>query len=529
MQYNNLRKRKYFAFITELLLVLILSILLMSPDILERILLHKISQAGNYSVSKISVHMFRMGGVLKEIKLINLPVNKSIEVTGTINQVEVFGLSPIKFLLGKNSEINNITVWSPDIKLIRKINLDSADTVEDPPVIKISSIEYFVIHKGRVQYFDNFDGRISIQNLSLDISPLKLDTTYKSKKPLTFSFFSGAINYTTADSLYNLFVYKTHGSSDNRELIFDSVKVTPGFNENEFSKHLKFQTDRFNFSSPKIVVSLPEKKEQLEEFYHVNEIKFESPSLAVYRDKKIIRNPDKKYNMLQHYMREAPVKLLIDSLFVDNGKIRYKELAEASDEAGEIEFTNSQISLHNIKTGLDTSSEMVIKLHSTFMDSGTITAKLFFPYSEDYFRCEGKLLKMPFNLLNKMTRPNAGVVFNKGYINSMDFNFKAYNIYSSGKLNIQYRDMEFLVSKKMETAKPGIFTRVKSAAAGLFIKKEGKKDNVNISLDGIICQERNKDRFLFNYIWKSLLSGIRSALTEKFTPESQTSNTKLPC
>lgn len=524
-----IRKNYSYLVLFDIFFFTFFLVMLVLPLIIEKQIKKKLSETKNISVKNVSVSIFPTGIILSDIKATNLSAGKSLIVNGTIKKIKISGI-PVWNILRKNSvEIGSATLWKPEIILTGKHSSKKDKDESEVPGINFTGIRNLTIFDGECNFTNKEGDNYAVKDLMFFISPLNLTRdSIKNIQPV-FSFSTGAVKYAGADSISILSAIHIQGSTDDHQIVFDSVKVTPSYTEEKFSSKIKFQSDRFDFSCPKIMVSLADSFLSAQNIFHAQEVRLKNPDIKVYRDKRVIRDPKEKRESLQYYLKESSLKFIIDSFFIDNGNVKYREYAEKADRAGEIDFTKVKIEANNINTGDDTGSEMILSVDALFMKSGKLNAKLNFPYGKNEFHCEGRIAEMPFINLNKMTGPNAGILFNEGYVNSMQFNFTANNIYASGDLNLKYRDMKFTVSNEKQPDDPGVLTRIKTAAAGLFIKKEGKKDNVIISLNGKICHQRNEQKFIFNYIWKSILSGIRSALTESFTPSRDKPDIKLPC
>ncbi len=527
MRYKLIKARSPVSVIFELFSLLVLVILLIIPVVIENIIARKLNDSEVTSVRKVAISVLSRGITLIDFKATDLLINEEMLVNGSISKLQVTGIPFHAILLKDDVILNEVALWNSNIVLAGKKKVGHTTSAKSNPEIKLKGIKTLIIYEGNFQYTDVEGGNYLINQLTAEISPVMMDSATTFHPLPQFSFLSGPVNYLTPDSLYRFSVNEIHGGSRNRLMVFDSVKISPAYSENEFTKHLKFQSDRIEFDASQITVSMHETNE--EEIYHFEMIHIAQPRLLVFRDKRIARDPDMKYKSLQYYLREIKLNFLVDSFKMDQADIRYRERMEGSDETGEIAFTKADINGFRLQSGSEADSSLTLYMNSGFMSSGTIAAKLEFPYTKDFFTCKGELKDMPMKELNRITVPNAGVVFNSGAIRSMQFEFTANTSHSQGNLNLQYRDMNFTALNKPSGETGNLLSRIETFVAGIFLRKETTQPNTEISLKGKICAERKTDRFIFNYIWKSILSGIKSAMTETFTPDDMEASSKTPC
>ncbi len=525
MRYKFIKKRNVVSVLFEVLLLFVLVIFLIVPIVVETIISRKLNEAESASVKKVSVSIVTRGITLIDFKAKDLFINDEMFINGTISKLQVNGISLHAILLYNEVVLKEVVLWNPEIKITGKEKPADTIVVKSNDNINLREISTLIIYEGNFQYATVEGGRYLIKQLTAEAGPLLFDSAATFHPLPGFSLLSGPASYLTPDSLYNFSVNEIHGSSGN--VVLDSVKLTPSYSETEFTRHLKFQSDRFEFSSSQI--SLAIKEDTDENSYHFSRLHISQPQIIVFRDKRIARDPGLKYKSLQHYLREIDFNFFLDSFNVDEADIRYRERMEGSDETGEIAFTRANINGYRLQSGAEADSNLTIYMNSGFMNSGTLSAKLEFIYPKEYFTSKGELIDMPMKELNRITGPNAGVVFNKGDIRSMHFDFTANLTHSEGNLNLNYRNMNFTALNKPSGEKDNLVSRIKTFAAGIFLKKETRQPNTEISLKGKICQERNTERFIFNYIWKSILSGIKSAMTETFTPGETKTTAKVPC
>jgi hypothetical protein len=92
----------------------------------------------------------------------------------------------------------------------------------------------------------------------------------------------------------------------------------------------------------------------------------------------------------------------------------------------------------------------------------------------------------------------------------MKFAFWYNNDHSDGELFLNYRDLKLLSLRENKEDKvvPNV---VKTLLINAFIENDLDKNDPRPKRKGDIHFVRNQNKFIFNFWWKSLLSGIKSA------------------
>jgi hypothetical protein len=113
--------------------------------------------------------------------------------------------------------------------------------------------------------------------------------------------------------------------------------------------------------------------------------------------------------------------------------------------------------------------------------------------------------------LNPMLENNAFIHVNSGRIDKMDFNFTANNSKATGSMTFLYHGIDVTIKNKRTDDTTSVKSWILSVVANKKIMDSNPVQGEKVRI-GIIDQERDPERFLFNYGSKSILSGIKSSL-----------------
>jgi len=132
---------------------------------------------------------------------------------------------------------------------------------------------------------------------------------------------------------------------------------------------------------------------------------------------------------------------------------------------------------------------------------------------DNTFSVSGILSEMEAGALNPMLEKNAFIYATSGKIDKMKFNFTANNTKAKGQMTLLYHGLDIAVKNKKTDDTTGIKEKLTSVIANIKILDSNPlpKENVRV---GIIDYNRDPERFVLNYCFKSLLTGIKSSLVK---------------
>ncbi len=318
-----------------------------------------------------------------------------------------------------------------------------------------------------------------------------------------------AMNYTK--EYYGVSVRNARIGITNRSIDIDSFLVKPVLSRDKFMKAKGKQIDYIEAFIPSL------------KFRGIDWYTFPSPTLRLdkmdiqlvaklYRDKRMPFRQSKEIPLPAHLLHRIPVSLTVDTLEVKKSFVSYEEMPEHGDSTGLIFFDelNARIlHLHN-NNRLNVDSRM----HATarFMGAGDLDAHFTFPHDTlQPYRVAGTLRNMRMSSVNKMLGAAAMIKVESGTMRNLKFNFTYNNNSSSGDVSLDYEGLKVLSLRQNRKNEQSV-SRIKTALLNALVL--GKKVNEQHKDDfrtGTVSFERDKQRSVFNYWWKSILSGVKSA------------------
>jgi hypothetical protein len=246
-------------------------------------------------------------------------------------------------------------------------------------------------------------------------------------------------------------------------------------------------------------------------------IKIGEMNLNAFRDKrKEFRHVNKPE--FQDLIYDYPGAIRIDSIIVVKGNVTYTVHGELANEPGNISFNEIHAKIRKI------SNDTIYKINKAFLEldgetllmgKGRMTVELKAEIFDKHntFSLNGTLTNLETKELNPILEKNAFVYATSGKIDAMHFSFVANNAKATGKMTLLYHDLDLAVKNK----RTDDTTAIKERIISFIVNKKVMDSNPILGKDvreGIIDYNRDPEKFLFNYCFKSVLSGIQSSLVK---------------
>jgi hypothetical protein len=293
-------------------------------------------------------------------------------------------------------------------------------------------------------------------------------------------------------------------TSRTKLLTLDSMQLAPVVNRLEFARKIKKQTDQFTCFLPSLraegVVIGPPSAPAVE----AKSVVFNF-NLMVYRDKRFPRVWRKPRIMPVRFLRSLPYHLQVDSIQIEPSFISYEEYPEKGAGVGRIFFNKVQATVTNLSN--DSVADTRMHVTSRFMDSGDLLADFTFPLTaKKPYTVTGSLTNFSMPNVNSMLVPAGNVKIESGHMKNMKFNFHYDDFVSNGELEVNYSNLKVVSLRHDDKRKTN---KLVSLIIGVFVKKDNEKDKKD-ERTGPIHWERDPQKGILNYWWKSVLTGIKT-------------------
>ena len=505
-----------------MLLVVLLTKVVVEPWIGEKIQASVNEKSGDYllEIEKVHVSIFRSGIEFQNISLQPKQENDGQSgLTGEIESVKFKGIHLMKALLWKDIDIREVDIFNSRLTGKYAFPEKSGPARLSPLNIRIENVffEQLVVDVKSTTTAQTYfvkDGVLKIY----DINMVKQDTL----SPDVFGQFDLDVpefKTVTPDSLYTFSGVGINYSATSNALTADSFAVQPNYTEYEFAARHQFETDRVEGSFSQLsfhdfsAADFIKSGNLVSSFIEIGEVE-----MNVFRDKrKEFRHVEKP--TFQDLMYNYPGTLNIDSIGILSGNVVYSEHAEKGTEKGSVSFNEIDATLYKITNNTIYKTEKAyfeLSANALLMGKGkfnvVIKARLF--DNQNTFAVNGSLSEMEALELNPILENNAFLTIISGKINAMDFSISANNTKATGDLQLLYQGLDFDVVNKKTGESTAFVEQIKTMIANIIVMESNPMPDEEVR-PGIIEYERDPEKFLFNYVVKALLTGMKTSVTRE--------------
>ena len=252
-------------------------------------------------------------------------------------------------------------------------------------------------------------------------------------------------------------------------------------------------------------------------YLYAEEAKATKFYLRTTRNKNYPYRPGKITPMPQDQIMGIESLFYLKKVSVINGKIDYFEIPANGNPPGNLWIDKIKISAENITNDsslLSINDTMQITMEGYIYSQGLIQVfanmPILDPQKKHYVY--GKIGLFDPSNLNRITINCAQMKIQKGTIRSGEFEFIADKKQSIGKLNLIFDKLKMKILKRDGDRLKG--DNIKSIIANLYITRNNPEKGKE-PIIGAIHWDRDASRWITNYWWKSLFSGINNIVMSR--------------
>ena len=192
--------------------------------------------------------------------------------------------------------------------------------------------------------------------------------------------------------------------------------------------------------------------------------------------------------------------------------LSYEEFPENNDSTGIIYFDKLTARINGLHNDPKHKKDITMNAYTRFMGEGELNASFTFPYdSSNLYRVRGRLEKFPLSRVNRMLGSAAKAKIESGVMNRFNFEFAYNDQKSTGVVEMIYEDLKLVTLRENKDQEQAVSPFKTWILNTFFIKKNPAKELSDDTRKGEIEFYRDTQKSVFNYWWKSILSGIKSA------------------
>jgi len=521
MMANKLVLKIFVGTIGLVLLSLITIRIVVEPLILKKIqsAFNENNKNFNVKIGKVHLSILSSELELENIALSTKPEQKGIrDINGEIASIRFEGIHMVKAIFKKDIEISEVTVFNSSIK-------GSIPFPEKSMPPKISSLNILIDslffdktnlkikNTSTAQAFSVKDGVFKVYHLQIQ----KLDTLSASIVKY-FDFNVQELLTVSADSMYTYTAIGINYSATSNTIVVDHFSIWPNYTDYEFTARHEFATDRIEAGFSENIVHDFSAEDFIKSGKIVSSfIEIGKMDMKVFRDNRKETQHEKK-PVFQEMIYNYHGRILVDSIGLTDGNIIYAEHAKKANEPGKISFQEVNAKIYNITNDpIYQTEEAYLKLNAEalLMGKGKITMLLkgrIFDI-QNTFSLDGTLAGMEVKELNPILEKNAFIYVKSGKIDTMNFSISANNSNAIGQMILRYHDLHFVANGKGKENAISVKENSNSLLVNLIVLDSNPLPGKGVRV-GVIQYERDPEKFLFNYVAKSILTGIKSSVVK---------------
>jgi len=510
-------RKKIFKAIAIILSTLLI-VLLVGSLVLSHFIEKKISNiyVNGYHVSSknVSVNLF-----LRSVQIENTLIADSINglMRLQIPEVRIKGISYFNLLFNKKYKVNTIRILKPELFYSNQNDTTSSQKN------KANDLKLFIkkleITGAKITMLSS-DSKDTLMKtlLGIELGGLTInDSTgkyqYKEIGLDRAAFTIQEAEYYFPGKLYRLQLGEAKFDSNDSLFSMKKLELFTNFSQYGLGEFAKTQQTWLHLTFNEIALNQIDLHRLVTDTtLRLNTFKIGNFNALAFKDRRLPfpQKPDTKLPMAM--IDGFPFKLHCDSMNIADGHIEYSDRAPNSTDEGKINFDDLRVHAENLSNTTDLIyGKTTMHAAARVMGQTMLEADFLFPnvkYMEPY-TASGYLNPVSFKYFNSILLQSAGVKLSDGKLKNLWYNFTYDNTISNGSVIFEYEGLSVDLMDRKEMDKK----EISSFLANAFVLR---KDNIRGQKDfkeGKIGFERDKKKAIFNYWWKSLMSGLVSTIT----------------
>lgn len=541
---NKKRKKTLFIILTILLIIVIVGIFTFNA-VISKVISKKVdSFLLKHPVAHYTVSYKRIGFNItkRSVNIVELAINPdngyldSLTSTGKshivpqfhIDKIMVSGIDILNIFKEKNISIGKIRILKLFVRLhkITGSKTKNKNSKPFPKSFKIKGlkrllIQSFLLEKSKVELIDEQSKKIvaSSQNIELEIKTFRLTPLIDSTSYLKPDFEEAILlmkesEYFLPNKLYKIETGNIAVNLKTKKVVISDFRYQPLYSKKAFSKHIKYQQERYDIALKSVELYLPNIKALLNNnTLSIHKILINKAKIGIYRDKQLPFPHFKRPLLPNQALKKMAIRLNIDTLTIKNSEFFYEELTSKNSQPLFINFTNLSASVTNVSNNKHrkySESKMSAALSGRLMGKAPFALYIIIPMKahNDTILFSGKIdRQVPFKIFNKATYPAAGIKFKDGTLKKLTFKGGLNPHYSKGTLTMLYKNLKLELTKKGKKKANKFLSWSANTAV-----RSNNPIGTHIPKTATISFKRDIEKGFGNYLWKTIFIGIKKTL-----------------
>lgn len=243
----------------------------------------------------------------------------------------------------------------------------------------------------------------------------------------------------------------------------------------------------------------------------IDSIVIRSADIKSFKNRQV-EQPKRVKRLFYELVQQFPVPVSVRTIVLNDMQVEYQELAQKGVSPGGIRFSQLEGVFRGL-TNIMTSDHSYYTLQTSgkLMGQGDIAVTFFLPVDSlnPRFEVMGNLGKMDMLFLNPIIEPLVKVKIDSGEVDKMSFRITGNQSEAEIELEFLYHDLKVTVQryKDGELKVTSFFTKLVN---GIIIDKNNPGMGRIRKVEAVA--ERDVYRSQFNYLWRTLLTGLKKSV-----------------
>lgn len=360
-----------------------------------------------------------------------------------------------------------------------------------------------------------------LSNGFLQLSDITVDSAYALREKFFITdklkWSAQKVSWAPPENLYLLKAHEIGGSTSEQNIFVDSLRLEPLYPKYEFSQRVGYEIDRIEL----MIENLAMEEVNFDSLLYNGKLiagtfDIKNAKMDIFHDKRLPGGITQVKPLPHLRLQEIDFPVKIDTISIIDSYISYSEHINKVANPGTIIFKDLDArfsNVSNLKGDTIKSEPITLEAKTLVMGSGLLNVHFSFPKNDTSGRHSiyGSLGNMSMKDLNPILKNTGLVHVENGSINSLKFSMELNKRKATGLLTLNYQDLNIRILEADEL-KEGDTKKFSSFIANTFVIKKSNTDEP--LRKGNIEFERVEEKSVFNYWWKSLLSGLKDNISQ---------------
>ncbi len=321
----------------------------------------------------------------------------------------------------------------------------------------------------------------------------------------------GPQKYNWGNGLYGLDFESFHYRFEGGRLRIDSLSMNPEGGEETFAQRNVHSYEMYTAACRSLEITDLDLAGLLDQGrLHMGSVRIDGLNAQIFRDKTRPYDTGRNVAMPTQALAGIDFEIRSDSVVLDSAYLGYYERLPDTDQHVEVSFHELFAVISNIRTtrqALEGSDTLKVALRSNLLEAVPVSLDLRMPYASDRVLLSGRTSgSSRLHQLNPTIYPALNMRFSGGRLDGIYFTASGNYHRMRGELEMLYTDLE------VELLDPDHDTRKTLSWLANTLVKNSNPNRRGKTIVGMIDFERTPYKGVWNYVWKSVQSGVVNTL-----------------